>query len=75
MGNFRDNEQLTDNLDDEQARRLLTVLEFVEIRNPSDLDLLLCLVGIINEVSKSDQGVLFENLIHKLEEKYVEAKK
>ena len=74
ISNFWEDETLTDNLDDDQASRLLEVLGAAEVQTPAELDLLICLTKIINVSAKSDKGLLFEELICKLEEKYVKSK-
>ena len=69
--NFRDDETLTDNLDDDQASRILTVLDGATQETPPKFALLVCLVKIINQSAKNDRGELFRDLIPKLEEAYV----
>ena len=75
MSDFRDDEGLTDNLEDDQSSRVFMILEAAESVNPGDLDLLICLIRILNTASIDDNGLLIEEILSKLEEKYVKTQK
>lgn len=73
MTNFRDDETLTANLDDELASRILRFLEVIEIEQPIFLIFWVDMVRIWNEICLDEKNFeLIEKIVTILEERYVQ---
>lgn len=76
MPDFRDDETLTANLDDELAGRVLKFLAVIETEEPSFLLFWLDMVRIWNEICQDEKNFsLIEKIMTILEERYVQADK
>lgn len=76
MSNFRDDETLTDNLNDDQASRVFKFLETVEKLDPKKLDTWISIMRFFNRICQNEKhSELFANSMTRLETYYEKFKK